>query len=260
MYKRFNFNKLLINNTNEFTFNEVMITAMAKIIKPNIEVVRVDKIPEDIDKNHTLICERRRFGDKEQGKEGNPYFSAHSFLLDYHNNLCRDDAWKYNFKDAFMHSTVSLKNFIESFNPIEDENADYDKPFNQMVNLMKTSIENTITKYKQRKKYLMEKWEKAIEESEDGIVIMDELIELVYDQFILDQIIFIIYDYNGEYVLITTPKSLTSAKNKISIPDSIKDEPGCIKTRPFGNDNSATFDTLDHARNAALKLIKENAN
>ena len=260
MYKRFNFNKLLINNTNEFTFNEVMITAMAKIIKPNIEVVRVDKIPEDIDKNHTLICERRRFGDKEQGKEGNPYFSAHSFFLDYYNNLYRDDAWMHNFKDAFMDSTISLRNFIESFNPIEDENADYDKPFNQMVNLMKTSIENTIAKYKQRKNYLMEKWEKAIEESEDGIVIMDELIELVYDQFILDQIIFIIYDYNGEYVLITTPKSLTSAKNKISIPDSIKDEPGCIKTRPFGNDNSATFDTLDHARNAALKLIKENAN
>ena len=260
MYKRFNFNKLLINNTNEFTFDEVMITAMAKIIKPNIEVVRVDKIPEDIDKNHTLICERRRFGDKEQGKEGNPYFSAHSFLLDYHNNIYRDDAWMHNFKDAFMDSTVSLKNFIKSFNPIEDENADYDKPFNQMVNLMKTSIENTIAKYRHRKNYLMEKWEKAIKESEDGIVIMDELIELVYDQFILDQIIFIIYDYNGEYVLITTPKSLTSAKNKISIPDSIKDEPGCKKIIPFGNDNSATFDTLDHARNAALKLIKENAN
>ena len=105
-----------------------------------------------------------------------------------------------------------------------------------------------------------EKWEKAIKESQDGIVIMNETIELVYDQFILDQIIFIIYDFNGEYTLITTPKTLTSVKNKISIPDSIKDEPGCIKTRPFGYDNAVTFDTLDHARNAALKLIKENAN
>lgn len=261
MYKRFNFNKLLINNTNKFTFDEVMITAMAKIIKPNIEVVRVDKIPEDIDKSHTLICERRRFGDKEQEKEGNPYFSSFSFFLDYYKHyLCRDDAWMTYFKDTFMHSTVSLKNFIESFNPIEDEDADYDKPFIQMVDLMKISIENSIAKYTHRKNYLMEKWEKAIKESEDGVVIMDELIELVYDQFILDQIIFIIYDYNGEYVLITTPKSLTSAKNKISIPDSIKDEPGYIKIRPFGYDNAVTFDTLDHARNAALKLIKENAN
>ena len=260
MYKRFNFNKLLINNTNEFTFDEVMITAIAKIIKPNIEVVRMNKIPENIDKNHTLICERRRFGDKEQGKEGNPYYSARSFLFDYYTNLYRDDGWMYNFKDAFMDSTVSLKNFIESFNPIEDENADYDKPFNQMVNLMKTFIENSIAKYIHRKRYLIEKWEKAIKESEDGIIIMDELIELVYDEFILDQIIFIIYDFNGEYTLITTPKTLTSVKNKISIPDSIKDEPGCKKIRPFGNDNSATFDTLDHARNAALKLIKENAN
>ena len=260
MYKRFNFNKLLINNTNEFTFDEVMITAMAKIIKPNIEVVRMDEIPENIDKNHTLICERRRFGDKEQGKEGNPYYSACSFLFDYYNNLYRDNAWMHNFKDAFMDSTISLRNFIESFNPIEDEDADYDKPFNQMVNLMKTSIENTIAKYRHRKNYLMEKWEKAIKESEDGIVIMNEAIELVYDQFILDQIIFIIYDFDGEYTLITTPKTLTSVKNKISIPDSIKDEPGCKKIIPFGNDNSATFDTLDHARNAALKLIKENTN
>lgn len=77
---------------------------------------------------------------------------------------------------------------------------------------------------------------------------MNETIELVYDQFI------------GEYTLITTPKTLTSVKNKISIPDSIKDEAGCKKIRPFGNDNSATFDTLDHARNAALKLMKENEN
>ena len=260
MYKRFNFNKLLINNMNEFTFDEVMITAMAKIIKPNIEVARVDKIPEDIDKDHTLICERRRFDDKEQGKEGNLYFSAYSFLMDYHNNLLRDVAWKHDFEDTFMHSTVSLKNFIESFNPIEDENADYDKPFNQMVDLMKTFIESSIAKYKHRKRYLMEKWEKAIKESEDGIVIMNEAIELVYDQFILDQIIFIIYDFDGEYTLITTPKTLTSVKNKISIPDSIKDEPGCKKIIPFGNDNSATFDTLDHARNAALKLMKENVN
>lgn len=57
------------------------------------------------------------------------------------------------FKDTFMYSTVSLKNFIESFNPIEDENADYDKPFNQMVGLMKISIENSIDKYTHRKRY-----------------------------------------------------------------------------------------------------------
>lgn len=261
MYKRFNFNKLLINNMNEFTFDEVMITAMAKIIKPNIEVARVDKIPEDIDKDHTIICERRRFDDKEQEKEGNLYFSSFSFFLDYYKHyLCRDDAWMNYFKDSFMYSTVSLKSFIESFNPIEDENADYDKPFNQMVDLMKISIENSIAKYRHRKRYLIEKWEKAIKESQDGIVIMNECIELVYDQFILDQIIFIIYDFNGVYTLITTPKTLTSVKNKISIPDSIKDEPGCKKIIPFGNDNSATFDTLDHARNAALKLMKEDVN
>lgn len=91
MYKRFNFNKLIINNTNEFTFDEMMITSMTKIIKPNIEVVRVDKIPEDIDKNHTLICERRRFGDKERGKEDNPYFSSFSFFLNYYKHyICRE--------------------------------------------------------------------------------------------------------------------------------------------------------------------------
>ena len=58
-----------------------------------------------------------------------------------------------------------------------------------MVDLMKISIENSIAKYTHRKRYLIEKWEKAIKESQDGIVIMNECIELVYDQFILDKII-----------------------------------------------------------------------
>lgn len=140
---------------------------------------------------------------------------------------------------------VNLANIIAQFNPNWNENVDSDEKFIDAVNFAKVVLENEIcseiSKFKAKSIV-----EKAIEDSKDNIMILDEF--MPWKEFILESkskkakdILFVVFPSNrGGYNVYAVPKEAGSFENRKSFPKEwagLRDE----KLQKITGVNSAAF-------------------
>lgn len=119
---------------------------------------------------------------------------------------------------------VTLSDVIEGFNPNWNEEIDTDKKFEEALilarKIFENKIESTIAKC-EAKEFV----EKAIENSENGIMILDKF--MPYQEFVLEsknkkakEILYAIFKSNRKgYTIRAIPKKLGSFENRKKFPD-----------------------------------------
>lgn len=118
---------------------------------------------------------------------------------------------------------VTLSDIIEGFNPNWNEDTDPDEKFTEALQIAKkvfdNKIESTISKCN-AKKFV----EQAIENSENGIMILDKF--MPYQEFILEsnnekagKILYVVFKSNRKgYTIKAVPKKMGSFENRKSFP------------------------------------------
>lgn len=118
---------------------------------------------------------------------------------------------------------VTLSDIIEGFNPNWNEDTDPDEKFTEALQIAKkvfdNKIESTISKCN-AKKFV----EQAIENSENGIMILDKF--MPYQEFILEsnnekagKILYVVFKSNRKgYTIKAVPKKMESFENRKSFP------------------------------------------
>lgn len=285
-----------ITHSGTFHADEVFATALLSIILDNINILRISEIKEQDINNNAIIydvglgkLDHHQAGGNGKRENEIPYAACGLVWREYGKDileklgvkpenidylLTKIDKNLIQFIDAndngvlptinTNYKFVSIATIIASFNPNWNERIDADIRFLDAVNLAKVVVENEL-KGEISKLEAKNKIEKAILESEDSIMILDEF--MPWKEFIIESnipkakdILFVVFPSNrGGYNVYTVPKELGSFENRKSLPiewSGLRDEDlqkvTGVKTARFCH--SACFICAAETKEDAIKL------
>ena len=266
MSKEFNYKTVFVKS-GKIDWYDVLFASVAKYLNPEIKIERLVVVPdtEYFDPDTTLICNRYAGFISKPTDNLNYYILTRLFIEEYAELI-----FPFNTKEelerfitnCYMSGGFAMDHFINVFNKtVEDGVLQEDEGFNELVDIVTKFIKRYVphaeVKYKGD-----EVWKKALEESSDGIIVLPlpyPLPKEYYDK--IDDIYFSISgcrSRENKYFLQSPWKNMDKNNKKyIKITPDIKGEPGCIN---YMDNELALFSSVKSARNAALKLIEENAN
>ncbi len=242
-----------ITHSGTFHADEVFATAILSLVLDNIILYRANEIKQEI--SNTIIydvglgkLDHHQVGGNGKRENGVSFASCGLVWNNYYTKVllkigvdAKDieyikeqiDKNLIQFIDAndngitpkvdTEYKYVNLANIISQFNPNWDENVDSDIKFLEAVNLSKTVLKNEIcaeiSKLKAKSKV-----EKAIENSKDRIMILDEF--MPWKEFIIESnlkkakdILFVVFPSNrGGYNVYAVPKEAGSFENRKNFP------------------------------------------
>lgn len=264
MSKEFNYETLFVKSRRINRY-DVLFAAVAKYLKPEIKIERVPVVPdtEYFNSETTLICNRYEGFITKPNQILHYYTATKLFIEEYAELIFPDNTEEKleKFK-TICFAGGGMDRFINIFNKtVEDGVLEEDKGFNDLVDIttkfIKHYVHHAEVKYRGK-----EAWKKALEDSSDGIIVLPLPYPIPEEYY--DKINNIYFSINGTrsnknvYFLQSPWKNMDkNNKNYIKITPDIEEEPGCIK---FMDNELALFSSVESARNAALKLMKENVN
>ncbi len=285
-----------ITHSGTFHADEVFATVLLSIILKDIKVLRINELKENVE--NAIIydvglgkLDHHQKGGNGKRDNGVMYAACGLVWKEYGRKILekigvdkKDLDYMFNQIDKKLiqyidandngitpsidteYKFVTLASIIASFNPNWTDDIDADIRFIDAVNLAKTIVENIlngeISKLKAK-----DRVEKAIENSENGILVLDEF--MPWKEFVLESkiekakdILFAVFPSNrGGYSVYTVPKEEGSFENRKNLPKEwagLRDEAlqkvTGVKTARFCH--TACFICTAETKEDAIKLAK----
>lgn len=244
-----------ITHSGTFHADEVFATALLSLLLDNITVLRVNEIEKNKVKNDTIVydvglgkLDHHQVGGNGKRDNGVSYAACGLVWRKYGNNILEKIGVKnkdinylftqidknlIQFIDAndngitptikTDYKFVNLASIIASFNPNWDERVDANARFIDAINLAKVVIQNEF-EGEMSKLRAKDEVEKAIENSQNGIMILNEF--MPWKEFIIEsnlpkakEILFVVFPSNrGGYNVYAVPKEKGSFENRKNLP------------------------------------------
>ena len=272
MSKEVKFTKLVIGS-DIFSYDDVLISAIAKYLNPDISIGRNGFVFTHYNKDETIIFDYKGIGVYEKcrqniGRFKYVYECVEDFVKDFPELIFPEntDYHMKKFEDMFFNNKDVLVTIVGNANKVAGETyQENDAHFNEIVDVFVTFIKNLVRKANADDKSY-EVWLKAINESKDGIILLPDIFYRLpgrLDLRLLDGIYFVIVDKtietetNDERALMPLCSFYHDEPEEkiIRITKEIENERGCIYFAEVSG--VAQFNTEENARNAALKLIEK---
>lgn len=272
MSKEVNFTKLVIGS-DIFSYDDVLISAIAKYLNPDISIGRKGFVFTHYNKDETIIFDYKGIGVHEKcrqnlGRFKYVYECVEDFVKDFPELIFPEntDYHMKKFENMFFNNNDVLVTIVRNANKVAGETyQENDTHFNEIVDVFVTFIKNLVRKANADDKSY-EVWLKAINESKDGIILLPDIFYRLpgrLDLRLLDGIYFVIVDKtietetNDERALMPLCSFYHDEPEEkiIRITKEIENEQGCIYFAEVSG--VAQFNTEENARNAALKLIEK---
>ena len=276
MSKEVKFERLVIGS-DIFSYSDVLLSAIAKYLNPDISIERNGFVFTHYDADKTIIFDYNRINVHEKCRQNLErfkyvYVCVEDFVKEFSDLIFPEntDYHMKKFEDMFFKNNDTLVTIVRNANKVAGETyQENDAHFNEIVDVFVTFIKNLVRQANADDKYY-EVWLKAINESKDGIILLPNIFHRLPERLeirLLDGIYFVIVNKTVKDGVLKNGKALMPLcsfyhdepeEKFIRITKEIENEPGCIY---FSEDSGvAQFNTEENARNAALKIIKAFSN
>lgn len=272
MSKEVKFERLVIGSA-IFSYSDVLLSAIAKYLNPDISIERSGFVFTHYDADKTIIFDYNGINVHEKCRQNLErfkyvYVCVEDFVKEFSDLIFPEntDYHMKKFEDMFFKNNDTLVTIVRNANKVAGET--YHAHFNEIVDVFVTFIKNLVRQANADDKSY-EVWLKAINESKDGIILLPDIFYRLpgrLDLRLLDSIYFVIVEKTvKDGVLKDDERALMPLcsfyhdepeEKIIRITKEIENEPGCMYF--FEGSGVAQFNTEENARKAALKMI-ENA-
>lgn len=279
MSKEFKFNTIMVHS-GVFHADDVFCVAMAQYINPEIEVIRVPRISMDEIPDTTIVCDigggryDHHQPDAEIAEDGHKYAACGLLFRDFWEYIFPNEKSADSFKTKYIVpielqdngvETNPLSMLVRSYNPSWNSTITESEAFDSAVEVVFQLIVNEVNLVKSA---LMA--ESVVKEAfntatDKRIIVLDKFVpykSIISADTTYKDMEFVIHPSNrGGYALNTIPDTSVECNGGFNPPRVALSRDWLGENKPLGLTFChpalfiASFDTMEHAVDAALSLL-----